>query len=56
MEKEYRIYYDLGLRKYGLCGNQRKQEEDEIPIIVTKSLEVAEKMQKKLNEDIGEGK
>lgn len=50
MAKEYRIYYDIGLRKYGLCGNQRKQQGDEIPIIVTKSLEVAKKMQKSLME------
>lgn len=54
MKKEYRIYYDLGLREYCLCGNQRKQQEDEIPVIVTKSLEIAEVMMKKLNEDKGE--
>lgn len=56
MKKEYRIYYDLGLRKYCLCGNQRKRQEDEVTVIVTKSLKVAEVMVEKLNEDIGGGK
>lgn len=50
MTKQYRVYYEEGLNRYGFCGNERKLYIDEIPILVTQSLTVAEEVWKKLNE------
>lgn len=53
MSKEYRVYYDTGLKRFGLCGNERRDYEDETPIMVTESLLIAEAVQKQLNRETG---
>lgn len=56
MTKEYRVFYDEYEKRFRLCGNQKKCYDDEIPVMITKSLAIAEYVQSKLNRNKGENK